>query len=99
MAPRLAWVRRPHAKGWQRWPCVRHPRELRIVVSGGTGFVGRALCHAIVGRGDEAIILTRGPARDTPHACAECGPGGKVRFVTWTPEKAGPWMDAIEGVD
>jgi uncharacterized protein len=72
---------------------------VRIVVSGGTGFVGRALCHAIVGRGDQAVILTRGPARDTPHACAECGPGGKLAFATWTPEQPGPWMSAVDGAD
>jgi uncharacterized protein (TIGR01777 family) len=72
---------------------------VRVVVSGGTGFVGRALGHALVGSGDEVVILTRGAARDLSHACAECGAGGKVTFVTWTPEKAGPWMDVVEGTD
>jgi uncharacterized protein (TIGR01777 family) len=72
---------------------------VRIVVSGGTGFVGRALCHALVGRGEEVTVLTRGEARDLPHACAECGAGGKVAFATWTPDRPGPWMDAIDGAD
>ena len=72
---------------------------MRIVVSGGTGFVGQALCHAIVGRGDDAIVLTRGPARDVSHACSECGAGGKVVLATWTPDLAGPWMDIVDGAD
>lgn len=61
--------------------------------------MGRALCHALVARGDEAIVLTRGPARDFSHACSECGAGGKVALATWTPEKAGPWMQIVDGAD
>ena len=72
---------------------------VRIVVSGGTGFVGRALCHRIVARGDNVIVLTRGPARDVCHACSECGAGGKIVLATWTPERAGAWMDVVDGVD
>lgn len=72
---------------------------MRIVVSGGTGFVGRALGHAVVARGDQLVVLTRGHARDLSHRCAECGVGGKVEFVTWTPNEAGPWMDVVDGAD
>lgn len=72
---------------------------VRIVVSGGTGFVGKALCHALCGRGDDVVILTRGESGALAHACAECGMGGKLTFVTWTPRKAGKWMDAIDGAD
>jgi uncharacterized protein (TIGR01777 family) len=72
---------------------------VRIVVSGGTGFVGRALCHAIVARGDLAVVLTRGPSRDVCHACSECGAGGKVVLETWTPEGPGAWMDVVDGAD
>ena len=61
--------------------------------------MGRALCHAIVGRGDEAVVLTRGPARDVSHACSECGAGGKVVLATWTPEKPGHWMQIVDGAD
>lgn len=72
---------------------------MRVVVSGGTGLVGKALAHARVARGDQVVILTRGPARDLAHACSECGAGGKVEFVSWTPEQAGPWMDIVDGAD
>jgi len=71
---------------------------VRIIVSGGTGFVGRALAHALVRRGDEAVILTRGEAGDLAHRCGRC-PGGQVTFTTWTPEEPGPWMKSVDGVD
>jgi uncharacterized protein len=72
---------------------------VRVVVSGGTGFLGRALGHALVGRGDKVVILTRGEARDLSHSCAECGVGGDVEFAHWTPGKAGDWMDRVDGAD
>lgn len=72
---------------------------MRVVVSGGTGFVGRALCHALVARGDEAVVLTRGPSRDTRHSCVECGVGGKLELATWTPEEPGSWMGVVDGAD
>lgn len=68
-------------------------------MSGGTGFVGQALCHAIVGRGDHAIVLTRGPSRDLSHSCSECGAGGTVVLVHWTPDRPGRWMDVVDGAD
>jgi uncharacterized protein (TIGR01777 family) len=72
---------------------------VRVIVSGGTGFVGRALGHALVARGDQVVVLTRGKARDLSHRCSGCGVGGKVEFVTWTPLEAGPWMDVVDGAD
>lgn len=45
------------------------------------------------------VVLTRGASRDLPHACAECGAGGKLHLETWTPDRAGAWMTAIDGAD
>jgi uncharacterized protein (TIGR01777 family) len=53
----------------------------------------------MVARGDQVVILTRGPARALSHACAECGAGGKVEFTSWTPDKPGAWMNVVEGAD
>ncbi|MHB8798095.1 MAG: TIGR01777 family oxidoreductase [Thermoanaerobaculia bacterium] len=44
---------------------------MRVVVTGGTGFLGRALVAALVGRGDEAVVVTRAPSR------AELPPGAR----------------------
>jgi uncharacterized protein (TIGR01777 family) len=70
-----------------------------VVVTGGTGFVGRALCHSLVARGDDVVVLTRGPARDLTHACGKCGSGGKVALTSWTPDSPGPWMSIVDGAD
>lgn len=69
------------------------------MVTGGTGFVGRALCHALVARGDDVVVLTRGPARDLTHACGKCGHGGKIALTSWTPEEPGAWAEVIDGAD
>jgi len=36
---------------------------VRVVVTGGTGFLGRALVGALAGRGAEAVVVTRDPSR------------------------------------
>lgn len=72
---------------------------MRVLLSGGTGFLGRAIGHALVARGDEIVVLTRGPAGALEHACAECGAGGKVALVHWSPDEPGDWMEAVEGAD
>jgi uncharacterized protein (TIGR01777 family) len=46
---------------------------VRVVVTGGTGFVGRALVSSLVARGDEVAVLTRDPERarnDVPAGVA-----------------------------
>lgn len=73
--------------------------RVRIVVAGGTGFIGRALTHALLARGDRVEVLTRGPGGLLNHACRECGAGGRLDFVNWTPDRPGPWMDRIDGAD
>jgi uncharacterized protein (TIGR01777 family) len=72
---------------------------VRVIVSGGTGFIGRALGHALLPRGDEVVVLTRGEAGDLSHRCRRCGVGGKLEFVSWTPEEEGTWMKVVEGAD
>jgi uncharacterized protein (TIGR01777 family) len=60
----------------------------RIVVSGGTGYIGRALVRRLVGRGDSVTVLTRGAAAE-----------GNPRRVTWNPYELGEWAKALDGVD
>lgn len=62
----------------------------RVVITGGSGFVGRRLVEALLARGDEAIVLTRDPSRARAHL-----PSG-ARAVAWTPERPGPWTDEID---
>ena len=60
----------------------------RIVVSGGTGYLGRVLVAQLVARGDEVTVLTRGAAR-----------GGNPRSVSWDPYTVGDWAKALDGAD
>ena len=60
----------------------------RIVVSGGTGYIGRALVKHLVARGDAVTVLTRGASSaDNP------------RRVSWDPYELGDWASALDGVD
>ena len=39
---------------------------MKFFVTGGSGFIGRALCRALVDRGDEVVVLSRKPELDIP---------------------------------
>lgn len=72
---------------------------MRVVVTGGTGFIGRALVTSLAERGDDVVILTRGAAvASAPGPRRHCCRGaGKVELVQWTPEQEGQWERAIDG--
>ncbi|MFC5401510.1 TIGR01777 family oxidoreductase [Cohnella soli] len=55
---------------------------MRYLISGGTGFIGRALSQALLSRGDEAWIVTRTPPSQPPF--------GGVQYVTWEQLTADP---------
>src|SRR6059058_3236490 len=61
----------------------------RIVLAGGSGFLGQRLGRALVARGDDVIILTRspdsGPARDG------------VTYVRWDGKTRGDWTRVVDG--
>jgi uncharacterized protein (TIGR01777 family) len=63
----------------------------RIVVSGGTGFLGRPLTLALAAHGHEVVVLTRG------GAAASASP--QLRHVAWTPDgsAAGAWAAEVDG--
>jgi hypothetical protein len=60
-----------------------------VVVTGGTGFVGRRLVRALIERGEHPVVLSRRAADPRVPAGATC--------VAWTPEAAGPWGASIDG--
>lgn len=65
---------------------------MRILVTGGTGFVGKALVGLLTARGHELLILTRSD-RGTS------GPSGAIRHIQGDPTRPGPWQDAAAEVD
>jgi uncharacterized protein (TIGR01777 family) len=66
---------------------------MRIVVAGGTGFLGQPLVSQLAERGDEVVVLTRRP--DPSRA------GMRVREVAWQPDGSADrsWAATIDGAD
>ena len=61
----------------------------RIIIAGGSGFLGRLLAKALADRGDEVVILTRRPGADYAPA----------RAVYWDGRTLGPWAAELEEAD
>ena len=66
---------------------------MRVVLAGGSGYIGARLAAAYLAEGAEVFVLTRGPgdARPGEH------PG--LRRVVWNGRDPGPWCAALEGAD
>ena len=62
---------------------------MKIVIAGGTGFLGRPLVADLVSGGNEVVVLSRGG-----------GVTGATRSVLWSPDgSAGKWAAEIDGAD
>src|SRR5438105_1183853 len=63
---------------------------MKIVIAGGTGFLGQPLADALAREGHAVVQLTRGSQSDR----------GRDRLVTWTPDgSAGAWAREIDAAD
>jgi uncharacterized protein (TIGR01777 family) len=56
---------------------------VKIVVSGGSGFIGSPLVARLRERGDEVVVLSRDPQRG----------------VEWHPPSTGPWVSQVQEAD
>lgn len=62
-------------------------QKLRIVIAGGSGFIGRALSHFLSRRNFEIVILTRGKEESD----------GPIRLAHWDGKTPGDWASELEG--
>lgn len=60
----------------------------KIILAGGSGFLGRTLTPGLLSQGHEVVVLTRSPA-----------PAGQVRHVQWDGIHLGPWAAELDGAD
>ena len=65
---------------------------MKVVVSGATGFIGKALTEALLKQGETVIILSRSSSRKLP-------PDPRVRHVVWNPGDAASTVSEIDGAD
>lgn len=64
-----------------------------VVVAGGGGFIGRALCRALMAKGRQVIALTRGSSREPSMT-----PSGPLpAFVNWDGRTAKSWGHLADG--
>lgn len=59
----------------------------RVILAGGSGFLGQALARYLTGVGWEVVVLTRSPGRSE----------GAGRQVGWDACNLGPWQAELEG--
>jgi len=63
---------------------------MKLLVTGGTGFIGGALCGVLEEAGHELILLSRTVRPQT---------GGRRRVIVWQPPAPGPWERELDGTD
>lgn len=64
---------------------------MKLVVAGGTGFIGSTLCTQLLQRGHSLTVLTRSsPATMHPP---------NQKWLAWRPGLSGAWEEAIDGAD
>ncbi|MBI4212911.1 MAG: NAD-dependent epimerase/dehydratase family protein, partial [Chloroflexi bacterium] len=61
---------------------------MKVVIAGGTGWLGSALTRSLAADGHEAIVLSRASDRSTPG-----------RLLVWDGRSSGDWVADIEGAD
>ncbi len=66
---------------------------MNIVVAGGTGLIGQALCAALLHSGHRVSLLTRHAGQVLPQ------PDAHVKVVEWNARDTGPWEQLLEGAD
>lgn len=63
---------------------------MRIIVTGGTGFIGRHLSASLAKDGHEVVVLTRNPSQTT-------GMPSGVRLESWDAQSATGWGQLADG--
>ena len=66
---------------------------MKIILSGGTGFIGKALLKTLRRRGDQVVLLTRNPDA-VKHLASE-----SVMTTPWDGQSVGTWAEEMNGAD
>ena len=82
-------------------PTAYHPAEAeeacyskpRVVLAGGTGFLGSGLASELVANGYDVAVLTRRPDQIAAGGARAAG----IRHVPWDARTVGPWAAELDG--
>ena len=66
---------------------------MKVLITGGTGFVGKVLVKQLLAAGDEVVILTRNVGR------AALSLGSQCKYFRWDDSNSLPPLEAFAGVD
>ena len=61
----------------------------KLIIAGGSGFLGQVLASYFSSRCEEIIIFSRNPKSSN----------GKIRYVTWDAQNLGTWTKELEGAE
>ena len=64
---------------------------MKIVLSGGTGFIGQPLIEKLLEQEHQVVLLTRSPERQQPIP--------NLTVERWEARGAGPWAAQLDGAD
>src|ERR1700739_4058328 len=77
-------------------------KDQRIVIAGGTGFIGQEICNYF-GKENQVIILTRKVQGEKNNAFGDAlldpNISKNIQYVEWDGKTAGRWIAAIDGAD
>ena len=65
---------------------------MKVILAGGTGFIGGALRNSLTEKDYEVVILTRQASRENE-------PGVRTRFRYWNPPEEGIWENELSDAD
>jgi uncharacterized protein (TIGR01777 family) len=66
---------------------------MKVVIAGGTGFLGHALARALAADGRDIVVLTRDGGVNAGKSAGK----NLIRFVQWNPgDERGPWTAEVE---
>lgn len=63
----------------------------RVIVTGATGLIGKAVCTGLQVRGYDVVVFSR-----DPDSARKKAPGA-VEYIAWQPEEGGAWAAQVEG--
>jgi uncharacterized protein (TIGR01777 family) len=66
---------------------------VKIIVAGGTGFLGRSVVNRLAREGHTVVVLSRNPVRTKPLLHPD------ALLVQWDAQSPGEWISQIDGAD